>query len=279
MKALQLEKNKFSAAITLLSIGLLLLIFNSGIQSCSAANLPIVINDGAAFTNSTTVTLTLNASAVLPSVPPEAEMCINNDNLTWTNWEAYADSKTWTLTSGDGLKTVYVSFRLNSTSPQSEAQNSSITLDTLPPSLTLTTAVANGTEINSSSVQVNWTLTDTGSGLNYTEVALDSGTWANIGNQTGYNFTGLTNGNHTLTIKAVDNAVNSQATSINITVNIVSPTPTPTTTPTPTSTTTPTPTPTPTPPPTEGFPIWIIAIVIVAVVAVVAVIILIWKRH
>jgi hypothetical protein len=126
---------------------------------------------------------------------------------------------------------------------------------------------------------VNWTLTDTGSGLNYTEVALDSGTWANIGNQTGYNFTGLTNGNHTLTIKAVDNAVNSQATSINITVNIVSPTPTPTTTPTPTSTTTPTPTPTPTPPPTEGFPIWIIAIVIVAVVAVVAVIILIWKRH
>jgi hypothetical protein len=37
-------------------------------------------------------------------------MRFSNDNLTWSSWEAYATSKTWTLTPGDGTKTVYVKF-------------------------------------------------------------------------------------------------------------------------------------------------------------------------
>ncbi|MBI4714850.1 MAG: hypothetical protein HY760_02745 [Nitrospirae bacterium] len=38
-------------------------------------------------------------------------MRFSNDNATWSAWEAYGASKAWTLTSGDGTKTVYVQYR------------------------------------------------------------------------------------------------------------------------------------------------------------------------
>ena len=40
-----------------------------------------------------------------------AKMQFSNDNTTWSGWETYATTKSWTLASGDGLKTVYAQFK------------------------------------------------------------------------------------------------------------------------------------------------------------------------
>jgi hypothetical protein len=39
-----------------------------------------------------------------------AQMRFSNDNFTWSNWEPYQTSKTWTLLDEEGIKTVSVQF-------------------------------------------------------------------------------------------------------------------------------------------------------------------------
>lgn len=70
----------------------------------------ITIANGASNSSSTTVTLTLAAEDTTSGV---AQMRFSNDNTTWTAWEPYSNKKTWSLTSGDGNKTVYVQYRDN----------------------------------------------------------------------------------------------------------------------------------------------------------------------
>jgi len=70
----------------------------------------VVINGGAATTDSVLVTLTLYAEDAESGV---AEMRFSNDGSSWSNWEEYATSKAWTLTAGDGTKKVHVRFKNN----------------------------------------------------------------------------------------------------------------------------------------------------------------------
>ncbi|WP_298438780.1 chitobiase/beta-hexosaminidase C-terminal domain-containing protein [Geobacter sp.] len=60
-------------------------------------------------------------------------MQFSNDNTTWSNPEAYATSKAWTLPSGDGSKSVYVKFR-DGAGNWSTAPSDTIVLDTAAPS-------------------------------------------------------------------------------------------------------------------------------------------------
>lgn len=67
----------------------------------------IVINSGNADTNSRSVTLALSATD--PS--GVSSMCVSNTTAcASTNWEPYKTTKSWTLSEGDGVKTVYVWF-------------------------------------------------------------------------------------------------------------------------------------------------------------------------
>jgi len=68
----------------------------------------IVINGGTSTTNSASVTLTLSATDNSGVV---AQMRFANLGESWTAWEPYATSKTWTLTSGTGTKTVLAQFK------------------------------------------------------------------------------------------------------------------------------------------------------------------------
>ena len=65
----------------------------------------IVINSDAASTTSTAVTLTLGATGATQMV-----VC-NDSNFIGCDWEAYDTSKSWTLTTGLGTKTVYALFK------------------------------------------------------------------------------------------------------------------------------------------------------------------------
>jgi hypothetical protein len=67
----------------------------------------VTINGGSAYTNTTTVTLTLAKSGGGPS---PATMKFSNDNVTWLGPYSWATSYPWTMSSGAGTKTVYARF-------------------------------------------------------------------------------------------------------------------------------------------------------------------------
>lgn len=78
---------------------------SSNSDSNSSVNTSNSINAGVSITSSHSVTLALSATGA-------TDMLISNDaGFAGAFWEAYATSKPWVLTSGDGLKTVYVKFR------------------------------------------------------------------------------------------------------------------------------------------------------------------------
>lgn len=108
----------------------------------------VVINSNATATKNATVTLALSAS---DTQGPVTEMRFSNNNTTYSAAEAYATTKTWTLASGDGTKTVYAQFQ-DAAGNWSAAATDTIVLDTTPPSISAVTA----TVVTSSSVRVTW---------------------------------------------------------------------------------------------------------------------------
>jgi len=69
----------------------------------------VTINSSAQYAGSTSVTLTNSATDSGGS--NLAQMQFSNDGTTWSGWETYNASKAWTLTSGDGAKTVYAQYK------------------------------------------------------------------------------------------------------------------------------------------------------------------------
>lgn len=93
------------------------------------ARCSVKINDDAEYTNKSVVSLTLNSDDVRSGV---TSMIVGNDaSFTGRSWEAYAKTKTWTLTSGDGEKTVYAKFK-DGAGNESKVVSDSIILDTTP---------------------------------------------------------------------------------------------------------------------------------------------------
>jgi hypothetical protein len=71
----------------------------------------ISINGGASSTSSRSVTLKLSASDPSPASGVSSMRLRNGGTSTWSSWSAYSTSKSWTLTTGGGKKTVYVQDR------------------------------------------------------------------------------------------------------------------------------------------------------------------------
>jgi len=113
----------------------------------------VIINDGAAWTKSASVTLTLTYSDGDGS--GVADMRFSNDGTDWSLWETVGTGKTWTITAGDGEKTVYVQFKDNAGN-ESYSTTDTISLDTIAPTGTVT--VDSGADWTSSS-NVTLTLT------------------------------------------------------------------------------------------------------------------------
>ncbi len=98
----------------------------------------VVINSGAPATNSTAVTLTLSATDDRGTV---AQLQCSNDGATFAAAQPYATSVPWTLTTGDGQKTVYVKFKDTAGNWSTPASTATITLDTTPPQVSFTSPV------------------------------------------------------------------------------------------------------------------------------------------
>jgi hypothetical protein len=211
------------------SLMVCLLVFNFVVPYCRAAESAIVIDNGASFTNSPTVTLTLNINAVFTGSISSPEMSIDNsESSAWTNWEPYSQLRTWQLTAGDGQNSVFVRFRAITGLPAARIPVTSIvyvaiiTLDTTPPTLTITNPTST-LKINSKTINLSWLAEDTGSGLDYVKIADGYGNVIFTGTGNSYTLTELNNGYYYYTVEAYDNAGNFRSDSLDFTVDIIEP--------------------------------------------------------
>jgi len=92
----------------------------------------VLINNGAAYTNSTAVTLKLSATAPAAGSGGITQMRFSNNGSTWSNWVPYATTKAWTLSSANGTKTVYAQFK-DGLGNVSAVAKDTIILDTVKP--------------------------------------------------------------------------------------------------------------------------------------------------
>lgn len=130
-----------------------------------------------------------------------------------TNVGDAAESISYTAeTSGDHFILVYF------VSPTSSYTLNITIEDNIPPNLSITSPI-NGTQVKSSSVQVTWTGSDADTGIDHYEVKLDDGSWLDVGTDTSHIFTGVSDGSHTVRVKAVDGADNSRIALVDFTVN------------------------------------------------------------
>jgi hypothetical protein len=89
------------------------------------------INGEATITNSTIVSLTISASDA-NDLGSALGMAFSNDGSSWSEWRSYATSAAWTLSTGDGSKTVSVKCK-DVAGNESTVVSASIELDTTAP--------------------------------------------------------------------------------------------------------------------------------------------------
>ncbi|TET11109.1 T9SS type A sorting domain-containing protein, partial [Candidatus Aerophobetes bacterium] len=180
----------------------------------------ISINNDATYTNSRTVTLTLSATNA-------TQMQFSNDASSWSDWEDYSTTKSWTLSSGDGTKTVYVKFK-DTAGNISEAFSDDIILDSTPPTASITSPSAD------TSVRGQVVIRGTASGYYFKEYKVEYGqgtepsSWTEITSSASevtddtlatWDTTVLSDGSYTLRLTAQDLAGNSAQTKVSLRVN------------------------------------------------------------
>jgi len=164
----------------------------------------IKINNDSQYTKSTTVTLTLSAEDN-PGGSGLSQMQFSNDGVTWSTLETYSTTKTWTLDSTEGTKTVYVKYK-DVAGNWSAGFSDTITLDATPPLISIN-PVLSPTNQN---VVLSYIVTD-----NFTpqdEIVI-----------TGDNSPYTTEGDYNVTLTCQDKAGNSSSQSISFTIDKTGP--------------------------------------------------------
>ncbi len=154
----------------------------------------ITIDKGLKETFDLNVTLTLSAidepsgpttlppSGYIWGVPSgPSDMRFSNNGIVWSQWESVSGEKTWLLSAGQGIKTVYVQIRDNA-GLVSETFSDDITLnsaqDTQPPT---TKILINGKQdslaVYTSPVTLSFNAVDDLSGVSFTEYSFDNLSW------------------------------------------------------------------------------------------------------
>ncbi|MBI4358299.1 MAG: LamG domain-containing protein, partial [Candidatus Omnitrophica bacterium] len=132
----------------------------------------IDINSGAAYTNSTSVTLNLSAADTGSGID---KMSFSTDNQNWSVPEAYGTTHPFTLPTGDGSKTVSIKY-YDKVGNVSSVYSKSIILDTVPPTGTI--KIDNdAASTNSTTVTLNLTGADLTSGVAQMRFSTDGVNW------------------------------------------------------------------------------------------------------
>ena len=134
------------------------------------------------------------------------------------DWRGYTYGGEEVTVSNPGAGTWYIMVRDYSGSGDYEL---TVTLtysgpDTVPPTISISSPSSGATV--SEDVTVSWSGSDADSGIDYYEISIDSGSYVNTGTSTSYSYTNLADGSHTVTVRAWDNAGNSNTDSVTFNV-------------------------------------------------------------
>ena len=151
------------------------------LDTTSPSSLSIQIDSDQSYTNQTNVTLTLSATGA-------AKMQFKNGTNNWSAWETYSTSKSWSLASGSGTKTVH--FRAKDTAGNiATSVNDTITLDTTAPGI----SSVSSSGISQSQATITWTTDESST----TQVIYSVDT--NYGSNTTVNTSRVTSHSQTIT--------------------------------------------------------------------------------
>jgi Big-like domain-containing protein len=128
-------------------------------------------------------------------------------------WLVYTSS--FKVTGSDGTYTIQY-YAIDKAGNASPTQTKIVVLDNTPPTVSILSPQS-GTTLTSGSVTITWSGSDTGSGVGYYEVKIDSGAFINLGTATSYTAQ-LASGNHAITLTATDNVGNTRSVNLNFAV-------------------------------------------------------------
>lgn len=154
------------------------------VQVTLSSTLPnIAIEGNASFYNSNSVSLQLT------NINGFDEMEISNSPACASpTVTSPSGTMAWNLTAGDGLKTVYYLFRNTSTGAVTDCASASITIDTVIPSLALTTAASD--PFRSATFSVNANFSESVTGFSLSDIVVTNGTASGLsGSGSSYTFT------------------------------------------------------------------------------------------
>jgi hypothetical protein len=186
----------------------------------------IKINNGSFDTTSAQVTLNLQAQNTSGS--DVSQMRFANDNELWSTPEPFAATKTWTLSPGDGNKTVYAQFS-DKFGTWSVSYKSTIILDTSIPAVSFTINNNASTYTNSAQVRLYLEFQEDAecTGISQMRFSHNNSTWTDPEPKRDYKIWTLAapDGNKTVYAKVSDRAGNwSQAYSASILLDTTAPT-------------------------------------------------------
>ncbi len=149
---------------------------------------------------------------------------ISLDNQSWNQLDP--DKRSYTYSSlSDGEHTV--DLRAVDTVENYRVESVSFSVltgekDKTPPELTIEQP-ADDSYISNSTIELIWTGTDIDSGISHYEIRLDGGSWQDVGGQTNHTYSGLSDGEHTISVRAYDGAGNEKTESVVIEINTGNP--------------------------------------------------------
>lgn len=132
----------------------------------------ISINAGALATTNNVVSLTLSATDAGGNL---YQRRFSLDNVSWSSWEAYSASRSYTLPAGDGTKNLYVQYR-DTAGNISIAYRGTIILDTLSPTGSVSLNSGDGST-NLLTMTASLNASDGGSGVTQMQLSWDNVTW------------------------------------------------------------------------------------------------------
>jgi hypothetical protein len=140
----------------------------------------IAIAGGGIYVTSAIVSLLVTASDTPSSV---AQVALSNDGVSWT-LRSYDASQSWTLSAGDGMKTVYARWQ-DGAGNWSSPVSGTIVLDTVAPNATgPTKGFVSGSSLPTGrpTIRFSWSGSDATSGIDRYELALstDAGAYSTL---------------------------------------------------------------------------------------------------
>ena len=168
----------------------------------------VTIDGGAKYTNNNNVTIQIQIGAEGDILQMQV-----SDDPTFKNaqWGPYEQNMSWTLPSGDGVRTVYARF-LTLAGIQTDIYSGNISLDTTAPEVQVLEPAPSTTYVAATAI-LRVRATDV-HGIDKVEVSLDNGNWVSATqnktdkSQYSYNLVYKLKGTHNVKIRATDPAGN-----------------------------------------------------------------------